>query len=102
MCLLCLCREPCPLTSGQSFTLNERCISSDSIKASSGEVSPYDNNSPVLSDGLLGKYLEDSIPFSDTASRRSWQRQHTFQFQEGSTRASPTLSTDKGKVTSFL
>ncbi|XP_061082179.1 rho GTPase-activating protein 6 isoform X2 [Conger conger] len=35
------------------FSLNERHSSSDSNKASSGEVSPYDNNSPVLSDRTL-------------------------------------------------
>ncbi|XP_072319612.1 rho GTPase-activating protein 6-like isoform X2 [Eucyclogobius newberryi] len=34
----------------EPFTLSERRSSSDSNKASSGEVSPYDNNSPVLSE----------------------------------------------------
>lgn len=34
----------------EPFTLSERHSSSDSNKASSGEVSPYDNNSPVLSE----------------------------------------------------
>ncbi|KAL3999374.1 nuclear factor, interleukin 3 regulated [Sarotherodon galilaeus] len=34
----------------EPFALSERHSSSDSNKASSGEVSPYDNNSPVLSE----------------------------------------------------
>lgn len=34
----------------EPFTLSERRSSSDSNKASSGEVSPYDNNSPILSE----------------------------------------------------
>lgn len=34
----------------EPYTLSERRSSSDSNKASSGEVSPYDNNSPVLSE----------------------------------------------------
>uniref|UniRef100_A0A8C5CXX2 Rho GTPase activating protein 6 n=1 Tax=Gadus morhua TaxID=8049 RepID=A0A8C5CXX2_GADMO len=33
-----------------SFSLSERRSSSDSTKPSSGEVSPYDNNSPVMSE----------------------------------------------------
>nr|XP_061803080.1 rho GTPase-activating protein 6-like isoform X1 [Nerophis lumbriciformis] len=45
------------LQSEETFTLNECHSSSDSNKASSGEVSPYDNNSPVLSErrGEAGK-----------------------------------------------
>lgn len=38
------------LQSEEPYTLSERRSSSDSNKASSGEVSPYDNNSPVLSE----------------------------------------------------
>lgn len=34
----------------EPFTLSERRSSSDSNKVSSGEVSPYDNNSPILSE----------------------------------------------------
>lgn len=34
----------------EPYGLRERRSSSDSNKASSGEVSPYDNNSPVLSE----------------------------------------------------
>lgn len=69
--------------------LKERRLSSDSIKVSSGDVSPYDNNSPVLSDGLMGKYPEDSDVFSPRPS-------FTVHSTEGSSRNSPTLSTDKG------
>uniref|UniRef100_A0A665TRM4 Rho GTPase activating protein 6 n=1 Tax=Echeneis naucrates TaxID=173247 RepID=A0A665TRM4_ECHNA len=50
--------DPGLLRGEESFSLTKRCLSSESIKASSGEVSPYDNNSPVLSDGLLWKYPE--------------------------------------------
>ncbi|KAJ8253193.1 hypothetical protein GJAV_G00210130 [Gymnothorax javanicus] len=42
------------------FSLSERHSSSDSNKASSGEVSPYDNNSPVLSDRLLQPHQGES------------------------------------------
>ncbi|XP_041934091.1 rho GTPase-activating protein 6-like isoform X1 [Alosa sapidissima] len=41
-------RSPDLLRSEASFTISERRSSSDSNKASSGELSPYDNNSPVL------------------------------------------------------
>ncbi|KAK1802900.1 hypothetical protein P4O66_021432 [Electrophorus voltai] len=42
--------SPDLLNSDASFSLSERRSSSDSNKVSSGEVSPYDNNSPVLSE----------------------------------------------------
>ncbi|XP_062374374.1 rho GTPase-activating protein 6-like isoform X2 [Sardina pilchardus] len=41
-------QSPELLRSEASFSLSERRSSSDSNKASSGELSPYDNNSPVL------------------------------------------------------
>ncbi|XP_054629127.1 rho GTPase-activating protein 6-like isoform X2 [Dunckerocampus dactyliophorus] len=52
------------------FTLSERHSSSDSNKASSGEVSPYDNNSPVLSErrGEAGKPGADSWVAPDSIS----------------------------------
>ncbi|CAJ1087087.1 rho GTPase-activating protein 6-like isoform X2 [Xyrichtys novacula] len=43
-------QSPDMLQTEEPFTLSERRSSSDSNKASSGEVSPYDNNSPVLSE----------------------------------------------------
>ncbi|TKS67144.1 Rho GTPase-activating protein 6 [Collichthys lucidus] len=86
--------EPALLRAEESFSLTERRLSNDSIKASSGEVSPYDNNSPVLSDRLLGKYPEDSSPLSNGIPRLS--RQHRLSSQDGSGSTSPTLSTDKG------
>uniref|UniRef100_A0A8C5D7J9 Rho-GAP domain-containing protein n=1 Tax=Gouania willdenowi TaxID=441366 RepID=A0A8C5D7J9_GOUWI len=46
-------QSPDQLNPEEPFTLSERRSSSDSNKASSGEVSPYDNNSPVLSDSSL-------------------------------------------------
>lgn len=92
-CLLCLVREPAGPQAGGPFSVNDplkgRRLSSDSIKVSSGNVSPYDNNSPVLSDGLMGKYPEDS----DLLVPRS---PFTVHPTEGSSRKSPTLATDKG------
>ncbi|XP_034031423.1 rho GTPase-activating protein 6 isoform X2 [Thalassophryne amazonica] len=43
-------QSPDLLPSEEPFTLSERRSSSDSNKVSSGEVSPYDNNSPVLNE----------------------------------------------------
>ncbi|XP_074520905.1 rho GTPase-activating protein 6-like isoform X2 [Halichoeres trimaculatus] len=43
-------QSPDMLQAEEPFALSERRSSSDSNKASSGEVSPYDNNSPVLSE----------------------------------------------------
>ncbi|XP_047211545.1 rho GTPase-activating protein 6-like isoform X2 [Girardinichthys multiradiatus] len=43
-------QSPDLLQSEEPFSLSERRSSSDSNKVSSGEVSPYDNNSPVLSE----------------------------------------------------
>lgn len=103
MCLMCLflfvCfrREADLLKVGETFSVTERCSSNDSIKASSGEVSPYDNNSPVLSDGLLYKYPADSDPFSEVMPVFSTQHKHTDRSKVGSGRTSPSLSTDKGE-----
>ncbi|CAB1454752.1 unnamed protein product [Pleuronectes platessa] len=69
----------------ESFSPAERRLSGES-KASSGEVSPYDNNSPVLSDGPLWKYPEDRSPLSDRVPRLSANSKD----RSGST--SPTLS----------
>ncbi|KAK5861072.1 hypothetical protein PBY51_022493 [Eleginops maclovinus] len=82
-----------PVLLKESFSLIDRCLSNDSIKASSGEVSPYDNNSPVLSDRLLCKYPEESSPPSDRIPRLSAQCKLCA--TEGSGSSSPTLSTDK-------
>ncbi|XP_034720490.1 rho GTPase-activating protein 6-like isoform X1 [Etheostoma cragini] len=43
-------QSPDLLQSDEPFALSERHSSSDSNKVSSGEVSPYDNNSPILSE----------------------------------------------------
>ncbi|KAM4537710.1 rho GTPase-activating protein 6-like isoform 1-T1 [Fundulus diaphanus] len=54
-------QSPDLLQSEEPFSLSERRSSSDSNKVSSGEVSPYDNNSPLLSErrgepgGLAGE-----------------------------------------------
>lgn len=88
-----LVREPSDLQAGGPFSVNvplkERRSSSDSLKASSGDVSPYDNNSPVPSDGLMGKCPEDGDVFSP---RPSFPVQST----EDSSRNFPVLTTDKG------
>ncbi|XP_038576544.1 rho GTPase-activating protein 6-like isoform X2 [Micropterus salmoides] len=79
----------------EKSSLTERRLSNDSIKASSGEVSPYDNNSPVLSDQLLCKYPEDSSPFSDMTPRHSGQYKLSGYSKDGSGSTSPTPSMDK-------
>ncbi|KAM3607741.1 uncharacterized protein V6R79_012949 [Siganus canaliculatus] len=85
--------DPSLLGAEESFPLSERCLSNDSIKASSGEVSPYDNNSPVLSERLLCKYPEDDRPLSGRNPRLCTQRR--LHSKDGSGSASPTLSSDK-------
>ena len=80
------------LRAEESFSPTERRLSSDS-KASSGEVSPYDNNSPVLSDGPLWKYTEGTSPLSDRVPPLSGNSKD----RPGST--SPTLS--KGELDSM-
>lgn len=95
--LLCLHREP-SLRSEESFSLTDRCLSSDSHKPSSGEVSPYDNNSPVLSDRPRFKYTEDGSLLSDRVPRQDKLRD---QSKDNSGSTSPTLSTDKGEQNSF-
>ncbi|XP_028249582.1 rho GTPase-activating protein 6 isoform X2 [Parambassis ranga] len=89
------CSAPSLLRPEESFSLNKRCLSSDSLKASSGEVSPYDNNSPVLSDRLLCKYPADSTSFSERVSRLSEQNKLGDHSKDRSGSHSPTLSTDK-------
>ncbi|XP_022596297.1 rho GTPase-activating protein 6-like isoform X1 [Seriola dumerili] len=91
--------DPGLLRGEESFSLTERCLSSDSIKASSGEVSPYDNNSPVLSDGLLWKYPEDTSPLSDRVFKLSGQYKDSGHSKDGSGSTSPTLSTSKAAST---
>ncbi|XP_035532952.1 rho GTPase-activating protein 6 isoform X2 [Morone saxatilis] len=90
--------EPGLLRAEEAF-LTERCLSNDSIKASSGELSPYDNNSPVLSDPLLFKYPEDSSPLSDSIPGLSGQYKLSGRSKDGSGSTSPTLSTDKEATT---
>ncbi|XP_068428693.1 rho GTPase-activating protein 6-like [Clinocottus analis] len=89
------CSAPGLLRAEGSFSLTERCISNESIKASSGEVSPYDNNSPVLSDRLLCTYPEDSGPLSDMSPRLSGEYKISGHSEDRSGCTSLTLSTDK-------
>uniref|UniRef100_A0A8K9XA69 Rho GTPase activating protein 6 n=1 Tax=Oncorhynchus mykiss TaxID=8022 RepID=A0A8K9XA69_ONCMY len=60
---------PGPLRTEDPFSLRERRCSSDSNKASSGDVSPYDNNSPVLPERLLSQPQEDRNLLSDRLFR---------------------------------
>ncbi|XP_042281524.1 rho GTPase-activating protein 6-like isoform X2 [Thunnus albacares] len=82
------------------FSLTDRHLSNDSIKASSGEVSPYDNNSPVLSDRLLS--TADSSPRSDGITGLSGQYKFSGHSKEGSGNTSPVLSTYKEGSTDNL
>ncbi|KAM4699050.1 rho GTPase-activating protein 6 [Discoglossus pictus] len=50
------------MRSERSFSIEGRHSSTDSNKASSGDVSPYDNNSPVLSERSTMARQEDVIP----------------------------------------
>ncbi|KAG5833192.1 hypothetical protein ANANG_G00273270 [Anguilla anguilla] len=61
--------EPGPDEAGGPAALGERHSSSDSNKASSGEVSPYDNNSPVLSDRLPQPHQGEGSPRVDRLFR---------------------------------
>ncbi|KAM6935018.1 rho GTPase-activating protein 6 [Xenentodon cancila] len=94
--------EPGLLRSENSFSLSERCVSDDSLKASSGEVSPYDNNSPVLSDRLLCKYPGDNSLISESVPRHSRQSKTRGHSKDGSGSSSPTFSTDKDPSSDFF
>ncbi|CAG5865655.1 unnamed protein product [Menidia menidia] len=89
------CTEQSLLRAEDSFSLTEQRLSNDSLKASSGEVSPYDNNSPVLSDHLLSRYPEFSDPVSDGCSKHARQCTLSGDSKDQSGSTSPTLSTDK-------
>ncbi|XP_054107100.1 rho GTPase-activating protein 6 isoform X2 [Callithrix jacchus] len=54
--------SPDMLQSEVSFSVGGRHSSTDSNKASSGDISPYDNNSPVLSERSLLAMQEDVAP----------------------------------------
>lgn len=55
-------RSPDMLQSEVSFSMGGRHSSTDSNKASSGDLSPYDNNSPVLSERSLLAMQENTAP----------------------------------------
>ncbi|XP_008046944.1 rho GTPase-activating protein 6 isoform X2 [Carlito syrichta] len=54
--------SPDMMPSEVSFSVGGRHSSTDSNKASSGDISPYDNNSPVLSERSLLAMQEDVAP----------------------------------------
>ncbi|XP_054977021.1 rho GTPase-activating protein 6 isoform X1 [Sorex araneus] len=53
---------PLEVSSEVSFSVGGRHSSTDSNKASSGDLSPYDNNSPVLSERSLLALQDDKTP----------------------------------------
>ena len=57
--VLSYARSPDILQTEVSFSMGGRHSSTDSNKASSGDISPYDNNSPVLSERSLLAMQED-------------------------------------------
>ncbi|EMP35495.1 Rho GTPase-activating protein 6, partial [Chelonia mydas] len=65
VCLSNSVRSPEMLRSEGSYSMEGRHSSTDSNKASSGDVSPYDNNSPVLSERSLMAMQEDVALSSD-------------------------------------
>ncbi|XP_047227575.1 rho GTPase-activating protein 6-like isoform X2 [Girardinichthys multiradiatus] len=89
------CSDSGILRQDDVISLTESCMSSDSLKASSGEVSPYDNNSPVLSDRLLLKDIEDSSLNSDRDPICPRQYKLSDHSKDGSGGTSPTLSANK-------
>lgn len=69
-------QSPDLLQPEEPFSLSERRSSSDSNKVSSGEVSPYDNNSPVMSERRgepLSPAGEQQLPMVEHVS--DWRRE---------------------------
>ncbi|KAL0985567.1 hypothetical protein UPYG_G00158690 [Umbra pygmaea] len=78
----------------ESLSLEDRRCSTDSYKVSSGEVSPYDNSSPVLSEGLLSLGPHDSRPLSDRLFRTQEQNTPVGQVKGYSSNTCFSTSTD--------
>lgn len=72
--LLCFIKSTEMLQSEGSFSMGGRHSSIDSNRASSGDISPYDNNSPVLSERSLLTMQEDTALSSDKLFRVPEQR----------------------------
>lgn len=69
-------RSPDLLQPEEPFTLSERRSSSDSNKVSSGEVSPYDNNSPILSERRGEPGSPGSEQYTVVGQVSGWSREH--------------------------
>ncbi|XP_056145802.1 rho GTPase-activating protein 6 [Lampris incognitus] len=85
-----------PLRTEESFSMSERHSSSDSNKASSGEVSPYDNNSPLLPERLLCTCQGGVSPFSDCLFTFPRQRTASGRPRHAPASTGPTPSAGKG------
>ncbi|XP_062906001.1 rho GTPase-activating protein 6-like isoform X1 [Mobula hypostoma] len=79
-----------------SYTLGGRHSSTDSNKMSSGEVSPYDNNSPVLTDRLLVQKADDLSPSSDKLYKVPEQYALVGHLKSKSRDSSPVSWPEKG------
>uniref|UniRef100_F6SLA6 Rho GTPase activating protein 6 n=1 Tax=Ornithorhynchus anatinus TaxID=9258 RepID=F6SLA6_ORNAN len=81
--------SPDLLRSEDSFSLEGRHSSTDSNKASSGDISPYDNNSPVLSERSLLALQEDTFPGSEKLYKVPEQYMLVGHLQSKSRESSP-------------
>ncbi|XP_067848749.1 rho GTPase-activating protein 6 isoform X2 [Heptranchias perlo] len=82
-----------------SYSLGGRHSSTDSNKISSGEVSPYDNNSPVLSDRLLVQRPDDLSPGSEKLYKVPEQYALVGHLKSKSRDSSPVSWPEKDKST---
>ncbi|KAM6446891.1 rho GTPase-activating protein 6 isoform 1-T1 [Liasis olivaceus] len=73
--------SPEMLQSGGSFSLEGRHSSMDSNRTSSGDISPYDNNSPVLSERSVLAMQEDMSLASDNLFKAPEQHTLVSHFQ---------------------
>ncbi|XP_069745897.1 rho GTPase-activating protein 6-like isoform X13 [Narcine bancroftii] len=78
------------------YTLGGRHSSTDSNKISSGEVSPYDNNSPVLTDRLLVQRSDDLSPASEKLYKVPEQYALVGHLKSKSRDSSPVSCPEKG------
>uniref|UniRef100_A0A4W3IAQ9 Rho GTPase activating protein 6 n=1 Tax=Callorhinchus milii TaxID=7868 RepID=A0A4W3IAQ9_CALMI len=81
-----------------SYSLGGRHSSTDSNKVSSGEVSPYDNNSPVLSEKLLVQRPGDISPGSEKLFKVPEQYALVGHLKSKSRDSSPVSWPGKGKA----
>lgn len=85
-----------------SYTLGGRRSSTDSNKISSGEVSPYDNNSPVLTDRLFVQRPDDLSTGSEKLYKVPEQYTLVGHLKSKSRDSSPVSWPEKGKVCTIM